>query len=262
MNLNLNRIKGSFLIALAIICLGKQGLAQSKSQVTYGFSLTGGAGWAIINSAAYQNYMDTVHSSPSTHFNKGFHFWFDYSLGKKTDLQLGIGYQQNGFSRKQENLNFSNYTYPGIGTGRIEDLSNTEKGINYNYRFNYLQIPAIFNFHLSRSSDFKWVNHFSAGITPQFLLKHNLQANCIPGYSIEGQNSFKLDSSGFNAKVFTLSMQIGFDLEYRVNKNKLYFFQPMIGIYPISVTKSPNSALPVFANLTVGLKFSSLKNAD
>ncbi len=261
MNLNLSQIRTLTLFA-GLICLGFGAKAQSKSQLSYGISIHGAGAWAITNGTDYNNYVDTVKSSTTAHLNKGLHIWLNYSLGKKNDLQIGLGYVQTGFSRKQEDLNFSNYTFPGIGTGRIEDLSNTPKGITYNYRFNYLQVPIILNTYLGRSRDFKWVSNFSAGITPQFLLKHQLQANCIPGYSIEGESKFKLDSSGFTGNFFALSVQVGMNIEYKANKNKVYFFQPLIGFNPLSISKSPNTATPIFVGLNLGMKFSSFASAD
>jgi hypothetical protein len=254
-NLNLNKLKIVF--SLFLLASFSTSFGQSKSNIEYGASISLGVGSAITNSASYKQYSDTVLSKSHAHFNKGIHAWVNYSLGKKADLQLGIGYQQIGFSRIQENLTFKNYTYPGIGTGRIEDLSNTDKGIVYNYKFNYLQFPLMINSYLGRSGDFKWVYNFTAGITPQVLIKHRMVANCIPGYSIEGENQFKFDSTGFDARPISANIQVGLKIEYRETKSKVYFIQPLIGIYPMSVTKSTNTAIPYFFSLNLGMLFSS-----
>ena len=261
MNLNLRTIR----IVLGLLLVGMQVnvlFAQSKSSMSFGFGVNGGIGMAAHNSDVYKNYetfLDTNSSTASAlHFNKGVHAWLTYSLGKKADFQIGFGYQQTRFSRKQTNLAFNNYTYPEIATGRIEDLSNTQKEITYNYRFHYLQIPLMINTYLGRSGDFKWVYQFSAGITPQVLLKHQLVANCNPGFSIEGEDQFKLDSSGFDAKRIAVSMQIGLNIEYRESKNKVYFLQPIIGVYPISVSSSSNAAYPFFMGINLGMLFSNI----
>ncbi|MDZ4668923.1 MAG: outer membrane beta-barrel protein [bacterium] len=237
-------------------------MAQSKAKASFGFSVNGGMGGAIANGNPYKNYesfLDTnSKTSSAIHFNKGIYAWYTYSLGKKSDIQVGVGYQQTGFARKQTDLTFKNYTYPGIATGRIEDFSNTQKGITYNYRFHYLQIPIILNTYLGRSGDFKWVYQLSSGITPQVLLKHQLVANCNPGFSIEGKDQFKLDSSGFDAKRLAVSLQIGIYIAYRESKDKIYFFQPMVGIYPSSVSTANNSAFPFFVSLNVGVMFSNI----
>jgi hypothetical protein len=261
MNWSLKPIsKISFLLVLFLI--GNQTVfAQSKTKLSYGISVNGGFGGTIANQAAYQNYIDTINSNKSAHLNKGVHLWMNYSLGKKYDLQMGLGFQQNGFARKQSNLNFQNYTYPGIGTGRIEDFSNSTKEITYNYRFSYLQIPVLFNSYLGRSADFKWVYLFSLGITPQILLNHQIVANCNPGFSIEGEKQFKLDSTGFDARILVLNLQAGLNFEYHSTKNKTYFIQPLIGFYPISVSSSKNTSNPFYFSVNVGVLLANLSNA-
>lgn len=262
MNLNLRTI--SIVLGLAILFLMPNLLnAQSKSKYTFGIGVNGGIGLAAHNSDAYTKYESFLDSNSNTskamHFNKGIHAWFTYSLGKKADLQVGLGYQQTGFTRKQTDLQYFNYTYPGIGFGQILDKSNTQKEITYNYRFHYLQFPIIINRSLGRSSDFKWVYKFSAGLTPQILVKHNLVANCNPGFTIDSEKQFKLDSTGFDAKRIAISMQVGFNIEYRDSKEKTYFFQPLLGIYPTSVTGSNNKAYPFYFGMNVGMLFSNIK---
>ncbi len=262
MNWSLKKIKLCIYTGIIFFLTQLNTNAQSKSKNSFGIGIIGGIGYGIINGDAYQNYMDTTKSANHQHINKGVHIWSLLSLGKKSDLQIGLGFQQIGFARKQSGLTFKNYTYPGIGIGKIEDLSNTTKEITYNYRFNYLQLPVQFNTYLGRSRDFKWVYQFSAGITPQVLINHKLVANTNPGFTIDGEEQFKLDSSGFEPRRFALHMQVGLTVEYRESKSKVYFIQPMLGIYPASITAGPLTAYPVFASLAVGVLFSSLPNAN
>jgi len=254
----------SKICALLVMCFTFSNtlFAQSKTGFSYGLSVNLGYGSASTTNESYLKYTDTINSSKTSHFNKGAHIWFNYSLGKKYDLQVGLGYEQIGFARQQSNLNFNNYTYPGIGTGRIEDLSNSEKVITYNYRFNYIQVPIMINTFLGRSNDFKWIYHFTAGLTPQILVNHQLIANCNPGFSVDGEDQFKFDSTGFSARSIAMNLQIGMLIENRVSKNKTYFIQPIIGYYPFSITSSANTANPFFFSVNLGLKLASLKNAN
>lgn len=249
-------------ILLFLFFGSNQIIAQSKTDFSYGLSVNLGYGLAVTNNEDYQKYTDTINSNSTRHFNKGAHVWFNYSLGKKYDLQIGLGFQQIGFARKQTNLNFKNYTYPGIGTGRIEDLSNAEKEITYNYRFNYIEVPLILNTYLGRSNDFKWIYHFTAGITPQILVNHKLVANCNPGFSINGEDQFKFDSTGFSGRLFAMNLQIGMLIENKVSKNKTYFIQPIIGYYPLSITSNANTANPFYFSVNLGIKLASFKNGD
>lgn len=262
MNWNLKKINIFSLLMLFLWSNHSMIFAQNKSKKSFGVGVNFGLGSAFVSGKTYQNYMDTTKSSASYHFNKGIHAWALYSLGKKSDLQIGLGFQQMGFARKQSNLTFKNFTYPGIGIGKIEDLSNTQKEITYNYRFNYLQIPLQINTYLGRSRDFKWVYQFSAGIMPQILLKHRLVANTNPGFTIEEEDQFKIDSSGFEARRFAVNMQVGLTIEYRESKNKVYFIQPMLGVHPIGVSANPRVAYPVFASLAVGVLFANLPNGN
>ncbi|MDP3929264.1 MAG: outer membrane beta-barrel protein [Bacteroidota bacterium] len=262
MNWSLKKIKNYFFFGILFWGCTLSVQAQSKSKNSYGVGVNAGIGSAFISGNSYQNYMDTTKSESTLHFNKGIHVWALLSMGKKSDIQIGLGFQQMGFARKQTGLKFFNKTYPGIGVGFIEDNSNSEKEITYNYRLNYLQVPIQVNTYLGRSGDFKWVYQFSAGITPQLLLKHNMVANCNPGFSIDGETQFKIDSSGFEARRFAMNMQLGLTIEYRESKNKVYFIQPMLGFYPLPISAAPRAAFPVFASLSVGVLFSSLPNAN
>lgn len=259
MNWSLKQIRIICLLIVFAIVSANALFAQSKDKFEFGASVSLGTGGAILTSEAYKQYTDTMKCANGMHLNKGVNIWFDVLLSKKTDLQMGLGFQQIGFARTQTGLTFKNYTYPGIGTGRIEDLSNTVKEITYNYRFSYLQFPLILNTNIGRSGNFKWISHFSVGITPQILMKHQLVAICNPGFSIEGKSQFKLDSSGFDGRILSLSIHAGFNFEYRAAKNKIYFFQPMLGFYPLSVSKTSNAAYPIFAGINVGVLLSNFE---
>ncbi len=259
MNWSLKQIRNICLLLGLGILVSFHSVAQSKDKFEFGASVSLGMGGAVLPTDAYKQYVDTMKCNANMHYNKGLNLWVDLLVAKKTDLQMGIGFQQVGFARTQTNLKYMNYTYPGIGTGRIEDLSNSNKEITYNYRFSYIQLPFILNTNIGRSGNFKWVSQFSVGITPQILVKHQIVADCNPGYSIEGKSQFKIDSTGFDARLLTLNIHAGFNFEYRAAKNKIYFIQPMIGFYPLSVSKSNNAAYPFYAGLNVGVMLTSFE---
>ncbi len=244
MNLNLSQTKEPKFFALAaFILIGinfgimNTAWSQNKTLLTAGFSVSPGFGSAYLNDDVFKSYMDSVHSSQSARFMAGAHVWINYSLKKDLDMQIGLGYQDMGFARKQENLKVLDPTYPGLGVGIIQDKSSTSKGITYNYHFHYLQIPLLFNFYLNRSGDFKWVYSFSAGLATNILISQNIQAD-LSGFTIDSKKTMKLDSTGFDGRRVSTTLMIGAKFEFKSDKTKSYFIQPIFGFNPISASSN------------------------
>ncbi len=264
MNWNLNQIKihgrkssRLFFLVLIYVTSDYSCLAQAKSLVTGGISISPTFGSSFNRGDSYTDYSDSVKSTQGTRLMWGVHGWINYSLKKKLDIQVGIGYQDIGFSRIQKGLDLNEPTYPGIGVGFIEDKSNTQKDITYNYRFQYLQVPVIFNSYMGRSANYKWVFNFSAGIVSNLLLKHQIVANLNPGFTVDGKKSFNIDSTGFDARRFAFNVLIGAKIEYKekADTKKTYFFQPAIGFYPLSVAGGAIKSNPWFITINVGMLF-------
>ncbi|MDP1726671.1 MAG: outer membrane beta-barrel protein [Bacteroidota bacterium] len=264
MKLNLNPINcrkkkfsiNFFCTLLALYSMTPLSHAQSKVIFTGGFSIAPTVESAFNNGDAYTIYRDSVKSTQGARLTLGIHAWVNYSIKKNLDIQAGIGYLEAGFSRKQSGLIFHQSTYPGIGSGKILDATNTQRDITYNYRFQYIQLPVMLNTYVKRSGDFKWVFNFSAGLVANILLKHQIQANLNPGFTIEGQKSFKIDSTGFDARLFALNLIIGSKIEYKADKNKIYFIQPLLGYYPLSVSGGDIRSNPWYFTINVGIMYS------
>lgn len=244
-----------FCLLLTLFCMNRVSHAQSKVIFTGGFSIAPTIESAINNGDAYTIYRDSVKSTQGVRLTLGFHAWVNYSIKKNLDIQAGIGYLEAGFSRKQTGLSFHQSTYPGIGSGKILDATNTQRDITYNYRFQYIQLPVMLNTYVKRSGDFKWVFNFSAGLVANILLKHQIQANLNPGFTIEGQKSFKIDSTGFDARLFALNLLIGSKIEYKADKNKIYFIQPLLGFYPLSVSGGDITSNPWYFTINAGVMY-------
>lgn len=257
MNLNLrmsNIRKFILFIILGMALVNSNG--QSNSNYTIGFSIGPNASLSLISGKAWGSYLDSSNSNQKLRTNLQFHAWWNKMIGKEGELQIGLGYADIGFKRTQENLKFKDVTFPGISSGMIEDLSSTQKQIDYYYKFQYLQIPVIWNMQIGRSSNFKYRYSFSSGITINTLLKHKLKAETITGYSIDGNTVFKLDSSGFNARKFSIQLQLGMKTEFKIDKKTQGFIQPMLVFYPISISSGDNSINPFILLVNVGLNYS------
>ncbi|MFN4084011.1 MAG: outer membrane beta-barrel protein [Bacteroidia bacterium] len=252
MNLNLTKI--SLILIISLFSLSKLH-AQSKSVLRLGASINPSINQSLFssNDSVYKKFINQ--NKLTYHTNIGATAWIKYLIKRKLDVQAGIGYKQLGFVRKQENLKFNDITYPGIGTGKIEDLSNTRKDIIYHYNFNYIQIPVLFNWFASSNFDYKFRLSFTAGADLSVLLNHKLIAKTNTGFYIDGDNKFKLDSSGFMPKRLILSAMVGARAEYEIDKKTDFFIQPVLFISPLSYTKNNFNALPIGMALNIGITY-------
>lgn len=254
---NLNLILTKSLIVLGIVVTGLLNIskAQSASDYTYGISFGPHINGAIIKGTSWDSYLDSSNSSQAIKFGAQANLWFFKSLGKESDLQVGLGFADYGFDRVQKNLAFKALTYPGIGTGMVEDLSNSEKQINYHYKFQYLQLPVLWNAQLYRAPNFKYRVYFTGGLALNVLLRHRLVAETITGYSIEGNTKFVLDSSGFKGSPVALQLNGGLKMEYKM-ENGRFFFQPLFNFFPLSISSGDRKTYPLGLIVHIGFETS------
>jgi hypothetical protein len=203
----------------------------------------------------YVQYSESVKQYQSGRVTLGFSAQFQYALSKKRSIQTGLTYLDIGFQRKQEGINFKDSTYPGMGTGRVEELSGSTKSITYNYRYQYLQIPILVNFIVSQTRDLKYTHRISAGFSTNILLNHDIKAK-LDEFVVDGEEVFKFDSTGYEAARFGFNLLFGYKLDIKGEDKQLYYIQPMIGISPISVSTTPLESYPIFLQLNVGMLFS------
>jgi hypothetical protein len=231
--------------------------AQSNSEYSIGVSIASSI--SLISGKGWNEYLDSSNSNQVFKTNLHIHAWFNKSISKEMDLQVGLGYANIGFQRAQKSLRFKDYTYPGIATGMVEDFSNTEKQLDYYYQFQYLQIPMLLNMQVGRSKDFKYRYSFSTGLTLNTLIKHKLIAETISGYYIDGNERFVLDSTGFNARRFSLQVQLGMKADFKIDKKTRGFVQPLLAFYPISISSGDRKINPLLLIINFGINYSFLE---
>lgn len=261
MNLSLNRNNGfKFLILLVFGFIYANSInAQSNSEYSIGVSIAPASSISLISGKGWNEYLDSSNSNQVFKTNLHIHAWFNKSISKEMDLQVGLGYANIGFQRAQKSLRFKDYTYPGIATGMVEDFSNTEKQLDYYYQFQYLQIPMLLNMQVGRSKDFKYRYSFSTGLTLNTLIKHKLIAETISGYYIDGNERFVLDSTGFNARRFSLQVQLGMKADFKIDKKTRGFVQPLLAFYPISISSGDRKINPFLLIINFGINYSFLE---
>ncbi|MFN5884503.1 MAG: outer membrane beta-barrel protein [Bacteroidota bacterium] len=254
-----------FYLLITIISLSLFSQAQSRIKMSAGFSIapmicgsfTGSNASAIapgFNNKTYAQVADSFGRDETYRISYGFHAWFNYMLGSKWSIQTGLGYTDVGFQRIQDNPKFKDKIHPGIGRGLIEDLTDNTKSIAYDYRYQYLQIPVMFNYFVHKTSDYKWLFHATAGVGLNLLLSHKITAN-LKNFYIDNNQTFDIDSTGYEGSAFTLNTIVGFKAEYRYEKKISLFIQPLLGIYPISVSQTEMTVRPYFFGIYLGASY-------
>lgn len=247
--------------------------AQSRTKLTYGVSLNPTLTYSINSSTStqphsinktqtVQQYVDSISDYETYKLSLGATVWANYMLSQKWMLQLGLGYSEVGFVREQENIKYRDNLFPGIGAnGRVEDKSNVVKNAYYSFRYQYLTVPVLFNYYAKRSGDFKWSYYVTGGVGLNVLLKHQIKAK-LDNFYVEGENVFKLDSTGYEGAPFTVNLFLGGRIEYKIDKQLSAFAQPMFTVFPMSVSKSDVKAFPVGVQLNVGVAYSLNSERD
>jgi hypothetical protein len=223
--------------------------SQSKQKYFYSATVGGGITGSVLSEESNRL---PAGLQQTVRFNAGLHAWFNYSLGTKWDLQAGIGYMDMGFRRQQKNIQLGDSTYPGIGTGQLIEYSNTKKDIDYDYRFHYIQVPVLFNYRFYKSKDFRTNYLFSAGVSINTLVKHQITAR-LDNFTVDGEKKFQLDSTGLKAAPVNATINLGFRAEHKLDKTTTIIIQPMFSIFPFSATTSDIKVRPYSIMLHAGI---------
>lgn len=250
-----------FLFSIFIL----QSQAQTKTKLSFGASVN-----PLINIAfnqsnsdqvvnpktgqTYQSYIDSTKSLETFKLSLGATVWCNYLVAPKWVLQAGVGYSEVGFVRNQKNIQYKDPFYPGMGTGKLEELSNSEKNIQYRYRFQYLTIPVLFNYSLGRSADYKWNAYFTLGASLNILLNHEMKAQ-LQNFVIDDVKTFKFDSTGLDARSIVPALFLGSRFDYKVEKGLGVFFQPAVTFYPLSVTSGAIKSNPLGFQMNIGFTY-------
>jgi len=252
------------LLCVILLLINSFAFAQSRSKWTLGASINP-TFCASINTTSsnsvvsgtnqsYSTYNDSISGKETYRFNIICPtLWFNYSLNMKWDIQTGLGYLDVGFQRLQSDIKFGDYLYPGVGSGRLLEKTNASRNVAYDYRYQYLHIPVLFNYHIGRSGDYKFNFSLTGGMALDVLLKHKMTANL--DFTMDGQNKYNIDSTGYAGRILALNIILGGRIDYKIDKTLTLMVQPIIGFYPISVSSSPISVYPFYFSLNTGLLY-------
>ncbi|MES2779653.1 MAG: outer membrane beta-barrel protein [Bacteroidota bacterium] len=260
-----------FSIGLAMLTVAV--FAQSRDKLYFSASVNPVISMAINTSSSNKltgstppqtlaQYQDSVRSFESYKLSLGATVWVNYALNSKWTLQSGIGYSEIGFTRQQKNIQFNDRLYPGIGSkGKLLEISNSTKNVDYRFRYQYITVPVLFNYYAKRSGDFKWTYYFTGGIGLNMLVKHEMKA-VLDQFVVEGENVFHIDSTGYEGRFFTVNVFAGGRIDYKVDKNMSVFAQPMLTIFPMSVSKTDMHSYPIGLQVNLGVSYVFDKKKD
>jgi hypothetical protein len=250
-----------FIIMLASILTFAQGRSKLTWSASVNPSITFPANFSSskekVSGNEYQTheqYADSVRTFETFKLSLGATVWMNYLINQKWTLQTGIGFNETGFTRQQKNIKVLDRVFPGVGTGMVLDQSNVERSIDYRFRYQYITLPVLFNYYGKRSGDFKWTYYFSTGIGFNYLLKHEIKA-VLNDFVIDGENTFHLDSTGYEGTRFAVNLFVGARIEYKVDKTISVFGQPLITAYPLSISKTPMSVHPIGLTMNCGIVY-------
>lgn len=241
------------------------GSAQSFSKFSIGGSVhglftgainTSNSSQIVAGSQTYEQYADSVQSYESMRFSVGATLWAHAFINKRWAFQGGLGYIDMGFQRTQHHIQYLDPLFPGIGQGKVLEKSggSGEKVATYNYRYQYLQVPLFMQYEVYNSKDFFYKVSVCGGIGLNFLLNHQITAK-LDNFVVEGESVFHLDSTGYEGKAVTFSAMLGAKGEYRMDKKTIVYIMPVLGICPVSVTKTPIQSYPYYFQLNVGVQY-------
>lgn len=209
----------------------------------------------VTGNQTYSQYNDSVNSNKSYRTSFGATLWGHMLINKVWSMQAGIGYIDVGYQRNQTNIQYLDPLFPGIGSkGKVLEKSNTNKIVDYNYRYQYLTIPIMFNHDVYASKDFFYKLSLTGGAALNVLVHHDIQAKLYE-FVVEGKDVYNLDSTGCEGRRLALSMMLGAKSEYRYDKKTIIYIMPVFGVYPISVTHTHINSFPYYFQLNVGVQY-------
>lgn len=237
----------SFILLIAPFISFSQSQEKSYYSVTIGGGVVGASTTTTSTKPAvymlnqnYTQYNDSVQQFQTSRFNFAATVWYNSSINDKFTLQAGLGYIEMGYRREQNDLKYGDYTYPGMGDGKIIENTNVKRNIYYDYKFHYLQIPVWANYSVFKSKDFKTNVSVTGGLSAAILLKHQLVAK-LDNFKIDDKEKFSFDSTGYNARALSMQVNLGLKVEHKLEKDITLIFQPMFNYQPISATSEPIS---------------------
>ena len=178
----------------------------------------------------------------------GIQFLFEKTQGR--EFYFGIGYHDNGFVRERLDYKFLDSVYD---LGKIFDQSQAaQKNGYFTHHFKYLELPLGFNFQVTpRRNMNMYTGCFNIGLTPQILLKQNLNI-FLQGFSMQGETRFNLSNTNYKAQKINMVFQTGGRFDVNVKGKFWVTTDALVRMQLLHTAENSNEKLRLW-NLTANL---------
>jgi hypothetical protein len=163
----------------------------------------------------YTQLVDSVNQTDGFKTSATIGAGFIYVVNENLSVQTGLRYNNIGFSRKLNDLQFKDKIYPGVGA--VTEITTQEKTAIFNYRFHYLSIPLLAQYRINTRKKDKLVFFITVGTGFDFFMSDDISIK-LDGFAINAKSKFKSDSTGFTHKPFNNFLIGGGRMEYRISE--------------------------------------------
>jgi hypothetical protein len=186
-----------------------------------------------------------------------------YKITKKWTIQSGIHLQEMSYSNNQiavfssslESSSTTEFTNEGSFSFDDNNIENIDVSVNslvnavsYNgnltQNYGYIEIPFEIKYNFSNRKEFK--TQLVAGFSSLYLNKNNIFLN-TENRSEEGKAS--------NLNTLNFSGNLGFDFNYRLNKNWSLHVNPMLKVQLNTFRENANNFMPFYIGMYTGIHY-------
>lgn len=172
-------------------------------------------------------------------------------------IQTGVMFSETGFKRVFDSLYQGLVLHPDVP--KIEDLAQgSPRSVEFNYRFRYIDVPVIFSHRIrDERIDRDWQFFLTVGLTFQALISHD-QKVYFRGFSVDDEDRFVSQNTGFEARPFNIVANLGARFDYRIYAGSVLSIQPLINAPLLSATTGND----IVRFLNPGVQFTFYKDLN
>ncbi len=174
-------------------------------------------------------------------------------LNNSSQLQIGIQFQNLGFTRKVENIRFLDTIHPLIGI-RADQVDAGPSWVEFRYRYHYFSLPFLYSKTLKRKKSNKAGSfHFVAGGAISGLINHDIKAKFF-GFSFKKDKSLKIKENDNQAGLISANLQFGLRYENKIEEQMSIFVQPNLFLPILTANYGINKHLLYAFGFEIGIK--------
>jgi len=200
-----------------------------------------------------QKFKDSFKKIDQLRQSIGFNIYSLIEIRNKNKLQIGLQYQNFGFTRKIEDIKFADTIHPKIGI-RNDLVDVGPSWVEFRYRYHYIAIPFLFIKTIKESKTKPGSLHFVVGGALSGLIKQDINAKFF-GFSFGKNKNVKFNEDDVNAGIINANIQIGIRYENKVyGENTSIYLQPNLYCAMLPSNYGVNKSLLYSLGLEIGIK--------